>query len=376
MNILIVSGIWPPDVGGPASHAPELAAFLRSHGHAVAVLTTADKEPAPEPYRVDWVSRGIPLGARHLVVAERIRSRARGADVVYATSMIGRAAAGSKAARTPLVIKLTTDEAYERARRRGMFEGDMDTFQQASGDLRIKALRRSRNAALGRARRIICPSAYLADIAVSWGVPRERVLVVPNPAPDLPALPSHEEARSALGIPGPLLGFAGRIGRQKALEVALEAVHQVAGVSLLVGGDGPERADMERRASELGLEGRVRFLGALPRRQVLELFRAADASMLSSTWENFPHTLVESLAVGTPVISTDVGGVAEVVRDHENGLLVPAGDAKALAAAIVRFFGEPGLRERLAAAAAPSVAGHGREATLARIEAVLLEAAA
>ena len=107
---------------------------------------------------------------------------------------------------------------------------------------------------------------------------------------------------------------------------------------------------------------------------MLCLFRAADASLLSSTWENFPHTVVESLAVGTPVIATSVGGVPEVVQDGENGLLVPPGDAGALAAAIHRFYGERGLRER-PGAAAQSVAGYGQEETLARIEAVLAEAA-
>ena len=91
---------------------------------------------------------------------------------------------------------------------------------------------------------------------------------------------------------------------------------------------------------------------------MLELFRAADASLLSSSWENFPHTVVESLAVGTPVISTDVGGVAEVVTDGENGLLVPAGDPEALAAAIRRFFASRGCASGSRGAAAPSVAGH------------------
>ena len=370
MRVLIVSGIWPPDVGGPASHAPELAARLLTRGHEVEVVTTADGPPAPEAYPVHWISRGIALGVRHLRVAEKVRSRARGADVVYATSMIGRAALGSKAAGRPLVIKLTTDEAYERAQRRGLYEGDLDEFQEAGGDLRIRALRRSRDAALRRATRVICPSAYLRDIAVSWGVPADRALVIPNPAPDLPPLPTRDEARTAIGIEGPTLAFAGRIGRQKSLEVGLDAVAQVAGVSLVVAGDGPEREEMERRAT-----GSVRFLGALPRDEVLRLFRAADASLLSSTWENFPHTVVESLAVGTPVIATRVGGVAEVVHDGENGLLVPAGDAGALAAAIHRFYGERGLRERLAAAAAPSVAGYGREEMFSRIEAVLVEAA-
>jgi glycosyltransferase involved in cell wall biosynthesis len=370
MNVLIVSGIWPPDVGGPASHAPELAEHLLSSGHEVAVVTTADGPPRPERYHVDWISRGIPVGARHAAVAEKVRSRARGADVVYATSMIGRAALGSRLARRPLVIKLTTDEAYERAQRRGLFGGDMDAFQQVAGDFRIRALRRSRDAALRRATRIICPSAYLRELAVSWGVPRERVIVIPNPAPDLPSLPAREDARAAFDIDGPTLAFAGRIGRQKSLEVGMEAVSRVAGVRLLVAGDGPERTEMERLATD-----RITFLGPLPRDDVLRLFRAADASLLSSTWENFPHTVVESLAVGTPVIATAVGGVSEVVKDGENGLLVPPGDAGALASAIHRFYGEPGLRERLAAEAAPSVAGYGSEETLAHIEAVLVAAA-
>ena len=375
MRVLIVSGIWPPDVGGPASHAPELVAFLRDRGHSVEVVTTADAAPAPEPFRVEWVSRGLPAGVRHLAVAERVRARARGADVVYATSMIGRAALGSAAARRPLVIKLTTDEAYERARRRGLFDGDMDAFQHVDRGVRVAALRRARDAALARAARVISPSAYLREMAVSWGLPPERGLVVPNPAPDLPELPSRDEARAALGVDGPLLAFAGRIGRQKALEIALAAVAAVDGVSMLLAGDGPERAELEARAVELGLTGRVRFLGPLPRNGVLELFRAADATLLSSSWENFPHTVVESLAVGTPVIATRVGGVPEIVTDGENGLLVPPGDPDALAVAIRRFFTEPGLHERLAAGATPSVSGYGRAEILARIEAVLLEAA-
>ena len=240
----------------------------------------------------------------------------------------------------------------------------------------MRALRRSRDSALRRASRIICPSAYLRELAVAWGIPPERVVVVPNPAPDLPSLPTRDDARATFAVNGPMLAFAGRIGRQKALEVGLAAVAQVAGLTLLVAGNGPELEEMERRATELGLAERASFLGALPRERVLELFRAADASLLSSTWENFPHTVVESLAVGTPVIATRVGGVPEVVTDGENGLLVPGGDPSALALAIERFYGEHGLRERLAAAAAPSVAAYERKAILARIEAVLVAAAA
>jgi glycosyltransferase involved in cell wall biosynthesis len=375
LRVLIVSGIWPPDVGGPASHAPELAEFLLRRGHAVEVVTTADAQPAGQSYEVRWVDRAAPAGVRHARVAAWIRERATHNDVVYATSMLGRAVLGSTLARRPVVVKLVADEAYERARRWGLFDGDLDAFQRFRGGVRVRLLRKARDRALRRVDHLVCPSGYLAALAVGWGVPQERVTVLPNAAPSLPVLPDRDEARKRLGVEGLALAFAGRITKQKSLGVALDALARVEDASLLVAGDGPDLPDVRRRAAELGLDGRVRFLGPLDRVAVLTLFRGADASLLTSSWENFPHTVVEALAVGTPVIATRVGGVPELVRDEENGLLVPPGDVDAVARAARRLIGEPGLRERLAAAAAASVEQLEPETVYARLEEILRRAA-
>ena len=375
MRVLIVSGIWPPDVGGPASHAPEFASFLLGRGHEVEVVVTADAAPAPESYPVHHVSRRIPPGARHLAVASLVGRFARRNDVVYATSMLGRASLAGAASRRPLVVKLVADEAYERARRRGLFDGDLDAFQHEEGDLRIRGLRALRDVALRRVDHLVCPSAYLASLAVSWGVPEEHVTMLPNPAPNLPELASREELRERLGFVRPTLAFAGRITKQKALGVALEALAELDGVDLVIAGDGPDLDDVRRQTMALGLADRVSFTGALSRQGVLELFRAADASVLSSAWENFPHTVVEALAVGTPVIATAVGGVAEVVRDEVNGLLVPPGDAAALAAAIRRFLADGALASRLRDAAPGSVDELRVDVVYGKLERILEEAA-
>ena len=372
MRVVVVTGIWPPDPGGPASHAPALAAFLHERGHGVEVVTTAGSPPAPRDYPVHWASRRSAV--RHARAALLVRRRARSSDVVYATSMIRRAALGAALARRPLVVKLVSDEVFERARRSGRFDGTLDEFQSIGG-ARARLLRATRDAALRRARHVFCPSAYLRRHALGWGLDPARVSVLPNPAPEVPPLPSGEELRAELGLEGDVLAFAGRLGPQKGLDVALDAVQAVPGVTLAIAGDGPDRPALERRADELGLDGRARFLGTLSREGVLRLFGAADASLLSSSWENFPHTVVEALAVGTPVIATAVGGVPEVVRDGENGLLVPPGDAGALAAAIGRFFEDGELRARLAGAAAGSVAGYTEEAVFSRIEEELVQAA-
>jgi glycosyltransferase involved in cell wall biosynthesis len=367
VKVVVVSGIWPPDVGGPASHAPALAAALLEAGHAVRVVTTAEQAPAPQPYPVRWVSRGRPAPLRHLAVVREVLRAARGADRVYATTMVRRAALGAALARRPLVVKLVADEAYERERRAGRFAGTLEQFQRHHGGLRVRLLRATRNAALRRARRVLVPSAYLRSIAVGWGLDPERVAVVPNPAPEVPAHPTREEARAALAVDGLALGAAGRLTAQKALGDALEALARVPGAGLLVRGDGPERAALADRAAELGVADRVRFLGAGTREDVLVLFRAVDVALLPSAWENLPHTLLEALAAGTPVIATSVGGIPEVVRDGENGLLVPPGDADALVAAIDRVLHDDAFRASLAAAAAPSVEQLAEPRILSRI---------
>ena len=374
MRALVVSGIWPPDPGGPASHAPALADFLADRGHAVEVVTTASRPPAARDYPVRWASRRLPAGLRHARCVALVRSGAARSDVVYATSMVRRAALGSRLARRPLVVKLVSDEVFERARRSGRFGGTLDEFQRVGG-ARNRVLRATRTAALTGAAHVFCPSAYLRDVALGWGLEPERVSVLPNPAPEIPSLPSREELRAELALDGAVLAFAGRLGPQKGLEVALAALSSVPEVTLTVAGDGPDRGALERRASELGLVERVRFLGPLPREGVLRLFGAADASLLPSAWENFPHTVVEALAVGTPVIASAVGGVPEVVRDGENGLLVPPGNPDALAAAIRRFFAGDELRRTLADAAAASVASYTEEAVFSQIEKKLAEAA-
>jgi glycosyltransferase involved in cell wall biosynthesis len=376
MRALVVSGIWPPDVGGPASHAPEVARWLHDRGWKVEVVTTASALPAPEPYPVRHVSRALPPGVRHVAGVRLVASRARRADVVYTTGTFGRSAAGASAARRPFVVKLTADPAFERARRRGLVHGDVDAFQRGGGGARAWLLRRARDAELRRAAHVFTPSAYLRELALGWGVRAERVSVLPNPAPSVPAPGSREEARRSLGIDGPTFAFAGRLTAQKSLETTLEALARVPGATLVIAGEGDRLEALRARSSELGLNGRVRFLGPQPRERVLELFRAADAAVLSSAWENFPHTVVEALAAGTPVIATDVGGVREAVDDERNGLVVPAGDVDAFAAALRRYLADDALRARLQSEARPSVERFSADAVFTELESVLRRVAA
>jgi glycosyltransferase involved in cell wall biosynthesis len=366
MRILLVTGIWPPDVGGPATHGPELARFLAARGHEVTALTMADVPPTEHPCRVVTIDRGRPFVVRYPSLALRAAAIGRSADVMYASATYAAASSAAFAARRPLVVKLVSDPAFERARRYGLFTGSLEDFQQAGG-IGIAALKQSRTLALRRARTIVVPSAYLADLARRWPLHGVPIHVIPNPAP-------AEVPYAAADVDRAVFVFAGRLTAQKSLDLALEAVAAVPEARLVVIGDGPERTRLERFAHDLRLDGRVEFTGRRPRREVLEALSSAAAALVPSAWENLPHAAVEALAVGTPVVAAAVGGVPEVVRDGENGLLVLPGSTEALAAAIASLVANADLRDRLAARARGSV-GHLDAARIyGQIEQLLLEA--
>ena len=347
MKILITSGIWPPDVGGPASHAPELAAFLARKGHDVSVVGVADApQPQSLPFSANVLARESRLGSALVRTTAAVARAARGRDVVYSAGLYTRTTAMAAALNVPLVLKLASDPAYERSSRRGWFGGTLEEFQSAPHGSRVRYLIYQRHVALSRAARILVPSRYLADIAAGWGLPASRLRVIPNPSPQ-EAVPEERDAlRRRFGILRPTVVFVGRLVQQKNVGLAVRALQYVDDADLAIVGDGPKSTELRRLVLSLGLEDRVRMIGTASRRDALGWLRAADAAVLPSAWENLPHVAVEAISVGTPVVATDVGGVSEVVTHEQNGLLVPAGDERQFAQAVATVL-DPAVGLRL-----------------------------
>ena len=122
---------------------------------------------------------------------------------------------------------------------------------------------------------------------------------------------------------------------------------------MVIAVDGPLRAELEACAAQLGLGDRVRFLGA--RTDMPRIYRALDAFVSTSRWEGLSNVLLEAMASGLPPVMTRVEGVARVITEGQDGLMVPPGDPAAAASALVRVLTEPGLAARLGAAARAKV---------------------
>jgi glycosyltransferase involved in cell wall biosynthesis len=172
---------------------------------------------------------------------------------------------------------------------------------------------------------------------------------VPAPPPGDP-----DRIRSELGIEAgqPVVVTVGFLRSEKAYEVLIEAAAQIApsvpGLRVLIAGGGPEEAKLQALIDDLGLGEVVTLLGI--RGDVPDLLAAADVAVCCSDFEGGPLAVMEYMGAGLPVVATRVGGLPELVRDGETGVLVPPRDPAALADALAGLLAEPARREALGAA--------------------------
>jgi glycosyltransferase involved in cell wall biosynthesis len=190
-------------------------------------------------------------------------------------------------------------------------------------------------------------------------VPEQRVVVIPN-AIDCSPYARLERAPSQPSAPLKLL-YIGRLHRDKGIYEALEGLRiaQLRGVRahLVIAGSGPEERSLKLFAENQGLSDSVAFAGPVYGDGKLQLLAAADVFLLPSYREGLPYSLLESMAAGTPVITTRVGGIPDVVTDGANGILVPRRDPHAIARAIIQLASDRGLLERLGAACRRTIFG-------------------
>jgi teichuronic acid biosynthesis glycosyltransferase TuaC len=188
--------------------------------------------------------------------------------------------------------------------------------------------------AAARADGLITVCAALKDELVRLGIPPERVRTLRNGV-DLEIFRpiDPQQAKDALAVHGPVLASVGSLIERKGHDLVIRALEHLPKVTLLIAGQGPEKAALARLAAAIGVANRVRFLGSIAHARLREIYSAADALVLASSREGWPNVLLESMACGTPVIASNVWGAPEIIKAPEAGLLLQERTAGAIASA-------------------------------------------
>ena len=377
MHLLIVTGIFPPDRGGPASSVPRMAGALAGRGHRVEVICLSDRlehDDTAHPFTVQRIRRGLFWPWRVIVTACTIWRAALRNDLVYVNGLGAESAIAALFAGRRTVHKIVGDYAWERAVGRGWFRGTLDEYQATPKNLALRLLDLIRTVPLRLATQIIVPSRYLRRIVEGWNLAPEKIRVIYNATA---AASTGDQPGGKLLPPwsGRTLITVCRLMRWKGVDGLLRLLPELPGTRLGVAGDGPLRAELEELARATGVADRVVFLGDVPHGEVRSYLTQADAFVLNSSYEGLPHVVLEAISAGLPVIATDAGGTGEVIEHQVTGLLIPIGDHAALKAAVEQLWRDPALGRQWAAEAARLLSTRFDFASMvAATEAVLLGA--
>jgi glycosyltransferase involved in cell wall biosynthesis len=352
MRLLIVTGIFPPDRGGPASYVPRIGAALARRGHRVEVICLSDRRDHDDtayPFRLHRIPRDLFWPLRVALTVLTIWRAAWRHDLVYVNGLGAESALAALLAGKRTVHKIVGDYAWERAVGRSWFGGTLDEYQVAPKRFAHRALDFIRTVPLRFAKQIIVPSRYLRRIVSGWGIPEKKIRTIFN---------AVARIDSASGSPASLPTWSGRtlmtacrLVPWKGVDALIRLLPELPQTRLVIAGDGHLRAEFVALVWKIGVADRVVFLGDVPQPKVREYLEQSDAFVLNSSYEGLPHVVLEAMSAGTPVIATDAGGTGEVVEDGATGLLVPVGDGAALKGAIERLWRNPALARQLAAEA-------------------------
>jgi glycosyltransferase involved in cell wall biosynthesis len=324
---IVLVGPLPPPSGGMANQTRQLAALLATHDCAVVLVRNN------EPYRPAWIVgvRGVRAFARLVPYLWRLWRAMDDAELVHVMANSGWA---WHLLAAPAVWIATWRGVPAIVNYRG---GEAEAFLARQ----IAWVRPT----LARARAIVVPSAFLAGVFGRHGI---ETTIVPN-------IVDLEAFRPAAALPSdPHLLVTRNLEPIYDIPTALRAFALVAArhprASLTIAGSGPERAALEALAAQLGVAASVRFTGRLDNSALPALYRTASVVLNASTVDNMPISLLEAMASGIPVVSTNVGGVPFMVEHDRTALLVPAGQPEAMARATLAILEDAAVAARLRAA--------------------------
>jgi glycosyltransferase involved in cell wall biosynthesis len=347
LHTLIVTGIFPPDIGGPATYVPRVAEALTKAGHLITVITLSDhlgQNDNQFPFKVIRIRRGTFKPWQWLYTILHLIRSAKGMDVIFVNGLAMEAVLANLVSKKPLVLKIVGDLAWERASNWSWVKDDFETFQKTSYGVKVRLFKALRNWWTRRADTVIVPSHYLGKWVANWGVGEEKLTVIYNA---LESPNGFQPAEVPLETSANLV-TVGRLVAWKHIDRLIDATGQFDDVGLVIIGDGPERKHLEEITRKLDLESRIHFAGTKSPQETMALMAACDLFVLNSTYEGLPHVVLEAMGLGLPVVATAAGGTPEVVTHGFNGLLIAPLDDQALRGALSKLLFDTGERQRLA----------------------------
>ena len=342
-KILIATPLYAPDIGGPATYVKILERLLPQHNVSVAVV------PFGTTIR-------LPKIIRHILFGYHVYKAGKKADVIYALDPISVGIPSAIVAhilKKKFFVRIAGDYAWEQGVQRFKVKDHLDIFSKKNDDYLIPVLllKRLQKAVAQKAEKVVVPSEYFRGVIENWGIESKKIKVIHSVAEEIPFQGRKADLRKLLMFDGKIVASAGRLVSWKGFEALIaitpRLVEKYSSFKLLIAGDGPQMEKLSKMVRSKKLDDHVALTGTLERDVLFKYIRVADAFVLNTNYEGLSHQLLEVMAIGTPIVATNVGGNTELIDDKKNGLLVRFNNKKELYESVVSVLDNQNLSEKL-----------------------------
>jgi glycosyltransferase involved in cell wall biosynthesis len=334
MNILITVGIFPPDIGGPASFVPKISDFLIENGHNVKIICLSEvgNINTEDNFDVIRIKRSNNLPIRWIKTIYQIVKNGRRSDLIFVNGLGVESAIANLILQKQLIRKIVGDPVWERAYNKKRITESFDDFQNNKHSFLIEVQKLLRNWSINSAEIVITPSDNLKSFVSGIGYSKKILKI--NNGVNITDINRANESKADIN-----LIIISRLVVQKNINIVIEAMKLLdnKNLKLSIIGEGGEFSKLENTIHDLNLQNQVQLLGKIDNNKISQFLLTADIFIQASDYEGLPHSVLEAINYEVPILSTETGGCKDLLNDGERGFIIPMPPDKKVIAENISF---------------------------------------
>ncbi len=316
MKILVTVGIFPPDIGGPATFVPEIVNYLQNeHNYEIDILTLSDNQnlKIKDELSVNKIDRNLPLPYRWLITILKIYKLGKDKDLIFVNGLGTETTIANIFLKKKIIRKIVGDPVWERAYNKSKTSYSFDDFQEKNYGISILLQKKIRNFSIKKSDIVVTPSQHLKKFIINLGYKNKIESI--NNGVRIPKESKQIFKQDQLNIT-----ILSRLVSHKNIEKVIEAISDLNNplIKLNIVGEGPEM-DRLKSISLKSDKVNIIFHGKLNRKEIDNIFLNSDLYIQASNYEGLPHSLLEAMSFGIPVLCTPVGECKEVLGNEDRG---------------------------------------------------------
>lgn len=313
-------GIFPPDIGGPATFVPKIAKYFQDElNYEIEILTLSDNKNSNinDDFSVKRIDRNLPIIYRWLKTIFTIYKLGKNKDLIFVNGLGTEATIANIFLKKKIIRKIVGDPVWERAYSKAKISESFDEFQVKNYGFSISLQKKVRSFSIKKSDIVVTPSQHLKNFILNLGF-KNKIEIINNGV-FIPEENTNIFTNDQINIT-----IVSRLVSHKNIEKIIKAISDLNSplINLNIIGDGPELNQLQKISLESNNKDNIIFHGKLNRDEIDHIFLNSDIYIQASNYEGLPHSLLEAMSYGIPVLCTPVGECKEILGNEDRGYIL------------------------------------------------------